>query len=222
MQASTEEAKNRKKLIVRIALVLAIIGLTAVVVIRWDINSIANLRTAARTTADSGRKIRVELLELYVRRVELASRLLKLISAPPLNPSWTRVEDWRADTAEDLAALDRDQNQISNHLAQYMSKIQIYGEPQKRKTGKVPGKEMEELIKQAQNFERFEQDIVRKRREYTLTAASFAEQFKDARNRESLKRDPDFSNERFPQFPAEIELQRSVERKAAAGAKEKN
>jgi len=219
MEASTRNETKRPKFIGRISLIIAAVGIaTAVGIHRRGETELVEQRRSAVAMAESSEKQRAELLELYVRRIDLASRLLKSIGAPPLNPEWTKTEGWRTATAEDLAALDRYQNLISNHLAQFMSKIQIYGEPGKTK----PDKTMQEVIKQAQGFERFEQDILRKRREYAELAATFTTRFQETRNRESLKNDPDFSIEKFPLFPAEIELQRSLERKASDQAKEKN
>lgn len=216
MEASTGKSAGTESVfgklgIGRIVLVLAAVVVAALVFfIMQDERVIAEERKVAISMAETSKNKRAELLALYSQRVQLAESLLKSLGAPPLSRNWTRSESWKAATPEDLALLDRDQNLISNHIAQYLSKVQIYaGNPAGNPKGK-PDLKMENVLKQSQAFEQFEQTIVRKRRDYYEMAEAFRSRFQSLRNREKLKNDPDFSNGNFPHFPAEAALQRKT------------
>jgi hypothetical protein len=210
MEASTGKSARTLSFIDKLAtgkivLVLAVAAVAAFVIyIKRGERIIAEERKVAISMADASKETRSELLALYKQRVLLAESLLKSLGAPPLSKNWTRSEYWKVATPEDLASLDSDQNLISNHIARYLSKIQMYsGNPTAKQDLK-----MENVLKQSQSFEQFEQTIVRKRREYYEMAETFRSRFQKLRKREKLKDDPDFSNGNFPLFPAESALQR--------------
>lgn len=208
MQATTQKNANRNKFITAVVAVAVLGTAVTALLVRRNTNDLADQRNSAFSMAESGQKQRAELLELYIRRVQLATDLLKAIGAPPLKPEWAKTETWRTDTEDQLAALDRDQNLISNHLAQSMTRIQLYADD--KKTG--PNTAMKDVVAKAQEFERFEQDIVKKRSDYTSLVATFESKFQETRSREKLKNDPDFSTEKFPLFPAELELRRTTKK----------
>jgi hypothetical protein len=175
--------------IVLTATLLVTIGIGA-----FFIDRSTKQNTAARQIAteivEKSDELRSRLLALYIERVKLASELLAASSAQPLKADWTQTSKWKAVTTQDLAALDSDQNQISNHLAQALTKIDIYGTKQTRSAI---------LIRE---FEKFEQEISRKRTEYTSLAADFVQ-----------KNNGNYAHDRVPQFPAELALQRKANTK---------
>ena len=127
---------------------------------RATLSEIASLSASASET-------RQDLLSLYRSRLDRAKALLEVLDAPGIKPEWTDIQNWRVETAADLAALDLQQTAISNHLASVISQTEPLAKPELTFPKDSPlGKRIEKARAAFRDYERFEQDIVRKRRFY--------------------------------------------------------
>lgn len=127
---------------------------------RATLSEIANLSVTASET-------RQDLLNLYRSRLDRAKALLEILEAPNIKPEWADTQNWRAETAADLAALDLQQTAISSHLASVISQTEPLAKPELAFPKDSPlGKRVEKARAAFRDYEHFEQDIVRKRRFY--------------------------------------------------------
>lgn len=127
---------------------------------RATLSEISSLSLSARET-------RQDLLSLYRSRLDHAKALLDVLDAPGIKPEWTDVQNWRVETTDDLAALDLKQTSVSNHLASIISQTEPLSKPELQfPSNSALGKRVEKARAAFREYERFEQDIVRKRRFY--------------------------------------------------------
>ncbi|MBL7688675.1 MAG: hypothetical protein JNJ49_11610 [Bdellovibrionaceae bacterium] len=159
---------------------------------RATINEIASLSVTANET-------RQDLLSLYRSRLDRAKALLEVLEAPAIKPEWANTQNWRAETAADLAALDQQQTAISSHLASVISQTEPLAKPELTFPKDSPlGKRVEKARAAFRDYEKFEQDIVRKRRFY----------FDLAQRHETLRQHVGLAERpaELPLFPAEKAL----------------
>ena len=121
--------------------------------------SIARQTLEARNLVERSNTTLEELMSLYKERLQRIQSLLVQIHATPLNSEWTRIETWKSETDEDLARFDQNQNSISNYVSEAMSQA-TQAKPKKSSKGTANSIEL------FKDFERFEQKIVMKRKQY--------------------------------------------------------
>lgn len=145
----SQVSSNRKA--IRLAVALLVLSVLAGFAWLYHSRQVTAERTAqARALALDAQKVRTELTELYKERLLRAKTLLSQLHAAPLKPEWTQSETWTTQTDSELAQFDLVQNSISNHLSEVFTKT----------------KSSSQTSKLIAEFERFEQNIVAKRKQY--------------------------------------------------------
>lgn len=164
MTSSNIFLSRKKAVIAAVFILTAVIAGTAGYLLRERTRR--TLNEIATVTADAT-ETRLALLSLYRFRLERANALLEALKGLPLKSEWTDIKTWRAETAEDLAALDLNQSAISNHIASVLMRAEVIQKPELSfPKNSLLNKQAEKARLAFRDFERFEQEIVRKRRSY--------------------------------------------------------